>query len=126
MVKILDGVMVDGGWRIYSSGPGIYTNLVVRHLFGIRRYFDCMEFDPILPTEFNAVCLELPQNGRKVRYQFRHTAAAGPVKRISINGVEIPALIRADGKYRPGGVRIRKTEFDAALTLPENVVQIDR
>lgn len=119
-------VPVDGGWRIYSSGPGIYTNLVVRHLFGIRRYFDCMEFDPILPGEFNAVCLELPQNDRKVRYEFRQKAGAGPVTRISINGVEIPALIRADGKYRPGGVRLRKAEFDAALTLPENVVQIDR
>ena len=23
----------DGGWRIYSSGPGIYTNIVIRHLF---------------------------------------------------------------------------------------------
>src|SRR3984893_16609316 len=23
-------VAVDGGWRVYSSGPGIYTNLLIR------------------------------------------------------------------------------------------------
>ncbi len=32
-------VAVDGGWRIYSSGPGIYVALVVQHAFGVRRRF---------------------------------------------------------------------------------------
>ena len=32
-------VAVDGGWRIYSSGPGIYVALVVQHVFGVRRRF---------------------------------------------------------------------------------------
>ena len=36
-----------------------------------------------------------------------------------------PHLRRAPRHYRPGGVRIKKTEFEAALALPENIVQID-
>ena len=28
---------VEGGWRIYSSGPGLFTNLLIRHGFGKRR-----------------------------------------------------------------------------------------
>ncbi len=32
-------VAADGGWRIYSSGPGLFTNLVVRDLLGLRRDF---------------------------------------------------------------------------------------
>jgi cellobiose phosphorylase len=28
---------LEGGWRIYSSGPGIFTNLLVRHGFGKNR-----------------------------------------------------------------------------------------
>ena len=32
-------IAVDGGWRIYSSGPGIYVSLVVQHVFGVRRRF---------------------------------------------------------------------------------------
>lgn len=118
-------VPVSGGWRIYSSGPGIYTNLVIRHLLGLRRYFDCVEFDPILPREFNGICCDLPHNGHKVRYQFRQGDGAASAKRISINGIEIASITRVPHRYRPGGIRILKTEFEAALAMPENVVQID-
>jgi cellobiose phosphorylase len=30
-------IAVDGGWRIYSSGPGIYTQLFVGRILGRRR-----------------------------------------------------------------------------------------
>ena len=26
-----DKIAVDGGWRIYSSGPGLTTNMLIRH-----------------------------------------------------------------------------------------------
>jgi 1,2-beta-oligoglucan phosphorylase len=34
-----DNIAVDGGWRIYSSGPGLYANILIRHAFGLRRQF---------------------------------------------------------------------------------------
>ncbi len=34
-----DDIAVDGGWRIYSSGPGLYANMLIRHAFGLRRRF---------------------------------------------------------------------------------------
>jgi cellobiose phosphorylase len=34
-----DAIAVDGGWRIYSSGPGLYANMLIRHAFGLRRQF---------------------------------------------------------------------------------------
>ena len=34
-----DRIAVDGGWRIYSSGPGLTTNMLIRHVFGVRRWF---------------------------------------------------------------------------------------
>lgn len=38
--RVRDGaIATDGGWRIYSSGPGIYTQLFVRHILGQRRLF---------------------------------------------------------------------------------------
>jgi cellobiose phosphorylase len=30
-------IAVDGGWRIYSSGPGLYTQAFVRHVLGKKR-----------------------------------------------------------------------------------------
>lgn len=32
-------IPVDGGWRIYSSGPGIFVSMVVQRVFGWRRQF---------------------------------------------------------------------------------------
>jgi cellobiose phosphorylase len=43
-------VAVDGGWRIYSSGPGIYVSLVVQHVFGIRRRFGKRLVERSLPA----------------------------------------------------------------------------
>jgi 1,2-beta-oligoglucan phosphorylase len=31
------GIGFEGGWRIYSSGPGLFTNLLLRCVFGKRR-----------------------------------------------------------------------------------------
>ena len=43
------GVPVDGGWRIYSSGPGLYAYLLIQHLFGLRRRFGERVAEPRLP-----------------------------------------------------------------------------
>ena len=43
-------IAVDGGWRIYSSGPGLYTNVLLRLAFGQRRYFGERISAPLLPS----------------------------------------------------------------------------
>jgi cellobiose phosphorylase len=40
---------VDGGWRIYSSGPGLYAYVLVQHTFGLRRRFGERVSEPRLP-----------------------------------------------------------------------------
>ena len=42
-------VPVEGGWRIYSSGPGLYINMLIRHALGVRRYFGDRIEKPLLP-----------------------------------------------------------------------------
>ncbi len=42
-------VAVDGGWRIYSSGPGLYANVLIRLAFGWRRSFGVRIAAPLLP-----------------------------------------------------------------------------
>ena len=118
-------VQVDGGWRIYSSGPGVYTNLVMRHLFGLRRHFDCFEFDPVLPRDLDGVTCEMLQNGRRVKYQFLVRDAVCSPKRIIVNGAAIPQLIRAPNPYRAGAARVPAAEFADRLNRSENLVQIE-
>jgi 1,2-beta-oligoglucan phosphorylase len=52
------GVPVDGGWRIYSSGPGLYTYLLIQHVFGLRRRFGDRIVEPHLPESRRALSLQ--------------------------------------------------------------------
>ena len=52
--KLRDGsVGVKGGWRVYSSGPGIYLNQLISNVLGIREMADDLFLDPVLPTELS-------------------------------------------------------------------------
>ena len=42
-------IAVDGGWRIYSSGPGLYPYILIQHVFGHRRRFGEREVKACLP-----------------------------------------------------------------------------
>jgi 1,2-beta-oligoglucan phosphorylase len=61
-------VAVDGGWRIYSSGPGLYTNALLSHAFGIRRRFGERSVAPVLPRSLQRVTLEMVVDGRPNRW----------------------------------------------------------
>jgi cellobiose phosphorylase len=50
---------VDGGWRIYSSGPGIYISLLVRHVLGHRRIWGEHIVRPLLPERLQGMVLDL-------------------------------------------------------------------
>ena len=52
-------VAADGGWRIYSSGPGLYVNVLVRLAFGQRRYFGERVVSPLLPGRLTGTKLVL-------------------------------------------------------------------
>jgi cellobiose phosphorylase len=61
-------VAVDGGWRIYSSGPGLYTNLLIRHALGIRRHFGERVVQPLLPQSLGSLTLEMAIDGRRKKW----------------------------------------------------------
>ena len=53
-------IAVDGGWRIYSSGPGVYVNLVIQHALGARRWFGKRFVKPCLPSTQKGLSLSWP------------------------------------------------------------------
>ena len=62
-------IAVDGGWRIYSSGPGLYTNLLLRHALGVRRHFGERIAVPSVPRSVAPVTLEMAIDGRRERFE---------------------------------------------------------
>ena len=51
-------IAVNGGWRIYSSGPGLYTNVLLRLAFGRRRHFGERISAPLLPPRLAGTKIE--------------------------------------------------------------------
>jgi hypothetical protein len=48
-------ITLDGGWRVYSSGPGIALGLIVRHFLGLSSEADALSIDPVIPPELDGL-----------------------------------------------------------------------
>lgn len=117
-------VGVKGGWRVYSSGPGIYVNLLISNILGLRDYFDDVLLDPVLPSGLDGLTFDFEYEGRRVRYLFRVARDGFSPDMVRINGRAMPTDRRAENPYRPGGLLISKERFRDALSRDDNLVEI--
>jgi 1,2-beta-oligoglucan phosphorylase len=96
-------VAVEGGWRVYSSGPGIFLRLVVECMLGVRRRGDRIEIDPVLPRSLNGLKARILLDGAAIDITYRIGArGAGPVA-VVLNGVPLP-MTPLINPYRAPGV----------------------
>ncbi|QJC53178.1 cellobiose phosphorylase [Paenibacillus albicereus] len=104
---------VKGGWRIYSSGPGIYLNQLVSSVLGIRAAAGRIVLDPALPASLGCLAVRFELAGRPVRIVYR--LSGSPVSRITVNGREA-AFSRLSHPYRSGGAELRLDELEPLWT----------
>lgn len=101
-------IKVKGGWRLYSSGPGIYLRQLVSNVLGIRFSSEGIIIDPVLPAELDGLEFTYKCFGRVLHFKYKlnedNTAKAFDDKK------EIPSAPLAN-PYRNGGILIRKEEL---------------
>jgi cellobiose phosphorylase len=121
--KLRDGsIPVKGGWRLYSSGPGLYIGVVIRQLFGLRELADAWVFDPVLPQALDGVELTWQLFGKPVQITFQVTARSDGASAVLIDGCALAATREAN-PYRNGGLIVSKAvladalQSDARLTV---------
>ncbi len=117
-------VGVRGGWRVYSSGPGIYINQVISNVLGLRTYFDDLVFDPVLPRRADGLTFDFEYEGRPVRYLYHVVGDGFSPRAVRVNGLPLPGGRYADNPYRPGGMLVSKRDFSMALEPGGNLVEI--
>jgi cellobiose phosphorylase len=102
--ELRDGrIAVDGGWRVYSSGPGIHANLILRHLLGLRWHYDRLVIDPVLPRELSTLACTLSLAGRTTRVRF--DLANPSARRVTLNDRVVATDVLARS-YRDGAVTV--------------------
>jgi 1,2-beta-oligoglucan phosphorylase len=122
--EVLQGTrQLEGGWRVYSSGPGIYVGLVVSRLLGLRIEFERLIIDPVLARSLDGLEAALRFRGRQVVFAYRVEGHGFGPRAISING-QAAQFDREDNAYRSGGAVIPLERFLAMLEAGANRVEI--
>lgn len=115
-------VQVKGGWRIYSSGPGIYMNQLISNALGIRQEGGDLVLDPVLPADMSGLRFAFRWLGRDVT--FRYEIAGETVRGVKVNGTAVPTNEMAN-RYRAGGVRIARETLEKLLGSESNEIVIE-
>jgi len=107
-------VEVEGGWRVYSSGPGIALRIVIECLLGITRRGDSLVIDPVLVRGLDGLQVTLPIWDVRTRLRFRVGERGHGPSALHIDGGAVPAR-REPNAYREGGLRIARTQLQPML-----------
>lgn len=107
-------VALDGGWRIYSSGPGIAIGLVVGSLLGVRRQAHRLILDPVMPLGLSGLRATLTLAGRELQIVYRLGGRGHGPTQVALNGQALP-FSRGDNPYRVGAAELAMPVLMAAL-----------
>ena len=123
--EIVSGkIGVHGGWRIYSSGPGIFLSLVLTRMLGIRRHYGHIIIDPVLPRELNGLEATIPWENHWLTVRFEVRNATHTPSKVSLNGSELKPAKLTDNPYRQGGWMIDAATFSKHLEADHNLLEI--
>ncbi len=116
-------VALEGGWRIYSSGPGIGLALLWRHFVGLAFEHEAVVVDPVLPPRLDGLVAEIELDGRPLVLRYRVGSAGCGLRRITLGGTELP-FARRTNPYRTGGAAISRASLSARRPGEELVIEL--
>jgi cellobiose phosphorylase len=112
-------VPLDGGWRVYSSGPGIWTRLMIQCFLGWRPEHSALVLDPVIPKSLDGLRVEMQWEGRLMEITYSIQGGGCGPKRVKLNGADLPHT-RAANPYRTGAAEIPMSAVRERLTTGTN------
>ncbi len=116
-------VPLEGGWRVYSSGPGIYLRLVHECLLGVRRSRSRLVIDPVLPRALDGLRAQVEVNGIPLELEYRIRSRGHGPSALVLDGAPL-AFEREANPYRLGGAEIALSAFAARHERHALVVEL--
>jgi cellobiose phosphorylase len=117
-------IPLDGGWRVYSSGPGIWTRLMLQSFLGLRWERSALMIDPVIPKGLNGLRVEMKLGGISFEVTYHIAAAGCGTKALRLNGGELP-FKRDENPYRIGAARVPMAAVRERLTTGVNRLAVD-
>ena len=114
---------VKAGWRVYSSGPGIFISLIINRLLGFRPEKDIVVIDPVIPFSMDGLNATYNFRGFELEFRFNIKNGSHSPKSILINRILVQFEIEQQ-KYRYGGAVIKLDEFISGLRSGKNVIEV--
>ncbi|MCR8850393.1 cellobiose phosphorylase [Rossellomorea sp. SC111] len=120
--ELRDGsVPVKGGWRIYSSGPGIYMNQLISNCLGVRQEQEDLIIDPVLPDKLDGLRMDFEITKRPVTFVYH--LGNPDSKRVVVNGEEV-RFESLSNRYRSGGIKLKQQELEKWLHEEANTIEV--
>jgi len=116
-------ITLKGGWRVYSSGPGIYIALIISRLLGLRTEFGNTIIDPVISKSLNGFMASIDYMGYPLKLRYIIKENCFSPETIIINGKSIE-FTHEENKYRSGGAVIRTVHLLSLLNKLENNIEI--
>ncbi|MCW7458611.1 hypothetical protein ND856_14670 [Leptospira bandrabouensis] len=122
--KLISGkIPLEGGWRVYSSGPGIYIKLVYECLLGIKVFSNAIELDPVLPKDLSGLTWNLTLMGKNICITYIVESENAIIDSVEFNEQSIP-FVRLINRYRKAGLRFNFSDILPYLKETENLVTV--
>ena len=108
-------IEAKGGWRIYSSGPGIYLSRLLRDMLGIRVGNSSVTIDPAIAPDWNGLSCKYSLWDKE--YVFIYHIKEKGCGVCSVKAGEQELTNTGEGAvYRPSGMTIERTWLESLET----------
>ena len=116
-------IEVEGGWRVYSSGAGIATQLIHGALLGLRRSRSRLVIDPVLPRSLDGLraAIEVAGIPVEIAYAIREHGH-GPTA-LTLNGAPLDLEVE-ENPYRAGGAVVSMDVLRERLVASGNLLVV--
>ena len=116
-------VVLEGGWRVYSSGAGIGVRLIMQAFLGLRQETASLIIDPVIPPALDGLKVNVRLAGHLIEVIYHiHATGRGPVS-AELNGVKL-AFTRERNPYRPGAIRVAMETVTVLMSEKTNRLSV--
>lgn len=108
-------VQVKSGWRLYSSGPGIFLNQLYSHFLGISYLRDGLLIDPIMPDRMDGTVVKFTYQDKNFEVHYHLKNEKNQIQKVVI-GQKVFDTYRKN-RYRKEGIFIPQKDLQDSCKI---------